>query len=231
MSDPAMAAAMERDMRNRFLVAFLLSIPLVLLSSLGEELFGYQIPASWHPDWLMLVIATPVVFWSGSVFITGARYALGNRTLDMSVLIATGVLAAYGASLVLLLIDGEEVFFDAAAMLVTFVLFGHWLEMKSRRGTSDSLRALLDLVPETATVIRNDDEVEIASSDIVRGDMVVIRPGARIPVDGEIVSGRSTIDESLVTGESMPVTKDAGDTVVGGSINQTGAFTFRATLV
>ena len=171
----------------------------------------------------MLLLATPVVFWSGSIFITGAWQALRNRVLDMSVLIATGVLAAYLASLVLLVIDGEEVFFDAAAMLVTFVLFGHWLEMKSRRGTTDSLRALLDLVPETATVNRDGQEIEVPTADIVKGDIVVIRPGIRIPVDGEIIQGRSAVDESLVTGESMPV-KEPGDGVVGGSINQTGNF-------
>ncbi|MEZ4499226.1 MAG: copper-translocating P-type ATPase [Thermomicrobiales bacterium] len=231
MSDPLMAASMERDMRARFLVALLLTMPIVLPSSLGESLFGYTVPADWHSDWLMLALATPVVFWSGSIFITGAWHALRNRTLDMSVLIATGVLAAYFASLVLLLIDGDEVFFDAAAMLVTFVLFGHWLEMKSRRGTSDSLRALLDLVPETAIVIRDGREAEVATADIMRGDIVVIRPGGRIPVDGEVISGHSAVDESLVTGESMPVTKTAGDSVVGGSINLTGRFTFAATLV
>ncbi|CAN5760671.1 heavy metal translocating P-type ATPase [soil metagenome] len=231
MSDPAMAAAMERDMRNRFLVALLLTVPLVLISPIGQNLFNYE-PPSWFPtDWAMLALATPVVFWSGSVFITGAWHALRNRTLDMSVLIATGVLTAYIASVGLLFIGGDEVFFEAAAMLVTFVLFGHWLEMKSRKGTSDSLRALLDLVPQTATVLRNEQEVEIATADIVKGDTVVIRPGDRIPVDGQIVRGRSTIDESLVTGESMPVTKEPGDTVVGGSINQTGSFTFEATLV
>ena len=226
-----MAAAMEHDMRHRFLVALALTIPIVLLSSLGEKLFNYDIPESWNAGWLMFLLATPVVFWSGSIFITGAWQALRSRVLDMSVLIATGVLAAYLASLVLLLIEGEEVFFDAAAMLVTFVLFGHWLEMKSRRGTSDSLRALLDLVPETATVNRDGQEIEVPTADIIKGDIVVIRPGDRIPVDGEIIQGRSSVDESLVTGESMPVSKETGDTVVGGSINQTGSFSFRAMLV
>jgi Cu2+-exporting ATPase len=208
-----------------------LTIPLVLISPIGQNLFNYE-PPSWFPtDWVMLALATPVVFWSGSIFITGAWHALRNRTLDMSVLIATGVLTAYIASVGLLVIGGEEVFFEAAAMLVTFVLFGHWLEMKSRKGTTDSLRALLDLVPQTATVLRDGREVEIATADIVKGDTVVVRPGDRIPVDGRIVRGRSTVDESLVTGESMPVSKEPGDAVVGGSINQTGAFTFEATLV
>ncbi len=231
MSDPKMAADMERDMRNRFVVALLFTIPLVLVSPLGQNAFDFT-PPSWLPvDLVMFLLTIPVVFYSGSVFVIGAWHALRNRTLDMSVLIATGVLAAFWASVLLMLLGGDEVFFEAAAMLVTFVLFGHWLEMKSRRGTTDALRALLDLVPQTAMVIRNGHEVAIPTADIAAGEVVVIRPGDRIPVDGSIVRGRSTIDESLVTGESMPVGKTEGDPVVSGSINQSGSFTFEATLV
>jgi Cu2+-exporting ATPase len=197
MSDPAMAAAMERDIRNRFFVALALTIPTVLYSPIGHNLFGLNLPAPLPANWLMLLLTTPVVFWAGWMFIGGAWSALRARTLDMSVLIATGVLAAYLASIVLLVIGGGEVFFEAAAMLVTFVLFGHWMEMKSRKGTSDSLRALFDLVPPTATVLR----------------------------------GQTSIDEALVTGESLPVEKGPGDQVVGGSINRSGAITFRATRV
>jgi Cu2+-exporting ATPase len=149
----------------------------------------------------------------------------------MSVLIATGVLAAYLASIVLLVAGEEDAFFEAAAMLVTFVLFGHWMEMKSRRGTTDALRALFDLVPPMATVLRNGAEVEVPTSEIVVGDMVIIRPGDKIPVDGVIERGETTIDESLVTCESIPVDKQPGDEVVGGSINQSGAITFRATKI
>ena len=231
MSDPAMAAAMERDIRNRFLVALLLTIPTVLYSPIGRKFFGVDPPSPLPDDWTMLLLTTPVVFWSGWIFIGGAFRALRQRTLDMSVLIATGVLAAYIASVVLMIVGGEEVFFEAAAMLVTFVLFGHWLEMKSRRGTTDALRALFDLVPPTATVLRDGVEVELPTADIVAGDTVVLRPGDKVPVDGEVLTGQTSIDESLVTGESLPVEKIPGDAVIGGSINRSGAITFRATRV
>jgi len=231
MSDPSMAAAMERDIRVRFWVALGLTIPTVLLSPIGTGLLGVRLAPPEVAGWLMLLLATPIVFWSGWMFISGAAGALRHRTLDMSVLIATGVLAAYLASVLLLLLDGEEVFFEAAAMLVTFVLFGHWMEMKSRRGTTDALRALFDLVPPTATVLRDGREVELATAEIVVGDAVLLRPGEKVPVDGEVVSGRTSVDEALVTGESLPVDKEPGDAVVGGSINRSGAVTFRATKV
>lgn len=118
-----------------------------------------------------------------------------------------------------------------AAMLVTFVLFGHWMEMKSRKGTTDALRALFDLVPPTATVVRDGQEVDVPTAEILAGDVVVLRPGQKIPVDGEVLSGSTSVDEALVTGESMPVEKTPGDAVVGGSINQSGTVTFRATKV
>ena len=231
MSDPAMAAAMERDIRNRFLVALLLTIPIVLYSPIGRDLFGLDLPSPLPNDWTMLILATPVVFWSGWIFLSGAYRALRHRALDMSVLIATGVLAAYLASLALMFLGGEEVFFEAAAMLVTFVLFGHWMEMRSRRGTTDALRALFDLVPATATVLRGGREIEVPTAEIVVGDTVFLRPGEKVPVDGEILTGTTSIDEALVTGESLPVEKGPGDPVIGGSINRSGATTFRATKV
>ena len=149
----------------------------------------------------------------------------------MSVLIATGVIAAYAASIVLMIDGNDEVFFDAAAMLVTFVLFGHWMEMKSRKGTTDALRALFDLVPPTATLLRNGQEIEVPTAEIIAGDIVVLRPGDKIAVDGEVLSGSTSVDEALVTGESLPVDKNPGDQVIGGSINRSGAVTFRATKV
>ncbi len=232
MSDPKMAKAMEADMRNRFFVASALTIPTVLYSPLGYNFFGLDLPhAGVNPNWFALVTSTPVVWWAGWIFIGGAYHSLRRRALNMSVLIATGVLAAYLASIVLLLAGEKDAFFEAASMLVTFVLFGHWMEMKSRRGTTDALRALFDLVPPKATVLRDGQEVEIPSSEVVVGDMVVIRPGDKIPVDGVIERGETTIDESLVTGESIPLDKGPGDEVVGGSINQSGSITFRATKI
>lgn len=231
MSDPAMARAMEADMARRFWIALILSMPVLLYSPLGSNLLGVNLPTPIPVSWIMFLFTTPIVFYSGWIFISGAYYALRSRTLDMSVLIATGVLAAYLFSVFITFFLGGETFYEAAAMLVTFVLFGHWMEMRSRRGTTDALRALFDLVPPQATVIRNGQEIEVPTGEIVVGDMVVLRPGDKVPVDGEIVSGETSIDESLVTGESMPVSKRPGDAVIGGSINASGSVVFRATKV
>ncbi|MBI4068036.1 HAD-IC family P-type ATPase, partial [Candidatus Kaiserbacteria bacterium] len=232
MTNPQMAKQMEQDMRRRFWISFVLSIPIFLYSPVGVNLLQLNLPAPIPVSWILLILTTPIVFWTGSIFITGTYYSLKARVLNMSVLIATGVLAAYLFSVLLTLIQPEsETFYEAAALLVTFVLFGHWMEMKSRRGTSDSLRALFDLVPPKATVIREGKEMSIPSAEIVQGDIVLLRPGDKVPVDGDITEGESSIDESLVTGESIPVSKKSGDTVVGGSVNLTGAVRFRATKV
>jgi Cu2+-exporting ATPase len=231
MSDPGMAAAMERDMRNKFFIALVLTIPTVLYSPIGANLFGIELPNfGIDPDIIMLVLTTPVVFYAGWIFIAGAYHSLRRRMLNMSVLIATGVLAAYLASLFLTFV-GAETFYEAAAMLVTFVLFGHWMEMRARKGTNEAMRALFDLVPPQATVIRDGAEVSIPSSEVLVGDTVLLRPGDKVPVDGEVVSGETSIDEALVTGESLPVTKRPGDEVIAGSINRSGSVRFRATKV
>jgi len=231
MTNPQMAAAMEADMRRRFWVSFMLSIPVFLYSPIGEQLLRRSLPSPLPGTWLLLLLTTPIVFWAGSIFITGTYYSLRAKKLNMAVLIATGVLAAYGFSVLLTVTGGKETFYEAAALLVTFVLFGHWMEMKSRRGTSDALRKLFDLVPPMATVVRDGKEVVLPSAKIRVGDTVIIRPGDKIPVDGTISEGSTTVDEALVTGESLPVAKSAGDGVVGGSINQSGAIRFSATRV
>ncbi len=232
MTSPQMAKQMEADMRRRFLISLVLSIPIFLYSPVGINFFGLDLPAPIPINWLLLILTTPIVFWTGSIFITGTYYSLRAKKLNMAVLIATGVLAAYLFSVLLTVVrPGSETFYEAAALLVTFVLFGHWMEMRSRRGTSDALRALFDLVPPKAKVIRDGQEIEILSSEIDHGDIVVIRPGNKIPVDGEVVEGETSIDESLVTGESLPVSKKIGDGVVGGSINQNGSIRFKATKV
>ncbi|OGF64501.1 copper-translocating P-type ATPase [Candidatus Giovannonibacteria bacterium RIFCSPHIGHO2_01_FULL_45_24] len=226
---PQMAKKMEQDMRRRFWISFILSIPIVLYSPLGLNYFKLNLPTPIPTNWLLLILTTPIVFWTGSIFITGTYYSLKAKKLNMSVLIATGVLAAYLFSVLLTIIGGDETFYEAAALLVTFVLFGHWMEMKSRRGTSDALRALFDLVPPRANVIHNGKEITIPSAEIVHNDIVILRPGDKVPVDGVIAEGESSIDESLVTGESIPVLKKIGDKVIGGSVNQTGTVKFKAT--
>lgn len=229
MTSPQLAKKMEADMRRRFWISFLLSIPIFLYSPVGTNVFKLNLPTPIPINWLLLILTTPIVFWTGSIFITGTYYSLKARKLNMAVLIATGVLAAYLFSVLLTLIrPGSETFYEAAALLVTFVLFGHWMEMKSRRGTSDALRALFDLVPPQSTVLRSGKEMTIPSAQIVKGDIVVIRPGNKIPVDGKVIDGETYIDESLVTGESLPVHKKFGAEVVGGSINKSGSIKFEA---
>src|SRR3989338_666920 len=187
MTSPQMAKKMEQDMRRRFLVSLLLSVPIFLYSPVGANLLKFNLPSLIPINWLLLILTTPIVFWTGSIFITGTYYSLKARKLNMSVLIATGVLAAYLFSVLLTFVKpGSETFYEAAALLVTFVLFGHWMEMKSRRGTSDALRALFDLVPPQATVIRGGKETTVQSAEIVKGDIVMLRPGDRVPVDGKV---------------------------------------------
>lgn len=231
MSNPNIAKQMEADMKKRFFISFFLSIPILLYSPIGESIFKINLPSLIPVNWLLFILTTPVVLWAGLIFITGTYYSLKAKKLNMSVLITTGVLAAYLFSVVLTLTGSEETFYEAAALLVTFVLFGHWMEMKARRGTSEALRALFDLIPPKARVIRSGKEIEILSSEIIKGDIVVLRPGDKIPVDGIVTKGESAIDESLVTGESIPVSKSINDKVIGGSVNQTGTIQFKATQV
>ena len=231
VASPDMAGAMARDMRNRFFVALVLTVPVVLLSDIGYDTFGIHAVRSLDArNWLMAVLSAPVVWWAGWIFIGGAITSLRQRALNMAVLVATGVLAAWLSS-VLLTVVGRATFYDAATMLVTFVLFGHWVEMKSRKGTNESLRALFDIVPPKATVLRDGEEVELPTAEIVVGDRILLRPGDKVPVDGRIVTGDTTIDESLVTGESIPVSKGVGDEVVGGSVNRSGSATIEATKI
>ncbi|RIK37799.1 MAG: ATPase P, partial [Chloroflexi bacterium] len=229
LSTPGAAAAMEREMRLRFFVALALSIPTFLYSPVAVNLLGLELPGP--ANWIMLVTATPIVFWCGWMFIGGAYYALKHRALNMNVLVATGVLAAWGFSVGLTIFSDGETFFEAAALLVTFVLFGHWMEMRSRRGTTAALQALFDLAPPTAIVVRDGADLEVPTSAVVAGDIVRLRPGSRVPVDGVVLDGSSHVDESLVSGESRPVAKAAGDIVIGGSVNGSGSLLMQATRV
>src|SRR3989449_271321 len=181
--------------------------------------------------WLLFLLTTPVYFYSGWIFLYSSFRALQQRTLNMSVLIATGITAAYSFSVLLTILQSADSYYEATALLITFVLFGHWLEMRSRRGTTDSLEALLQLVPPQARVLRDGKETLIPTSQVRAGDIIILKPGDRVPVDGRILEGETAIDESLVTGESLPVAKNARDNVIGGSINQSGSVRFEATKV
>src|SRR6478672_11191214 len=226
-------AGMVRDMRNRFLVAAALSVPILLWSPMGRDMFGFSVPAPFglRDDVFTLLLSLPVVFYSAWIFFDGAWRALRARTLDMMVLVAVAVGAGWLYSLGVTLTGGGEVFYEAASVLTTFVLLGHWFEMRARGGANDAIRTLLELTPPVAVVVRDGAPVEIPTADVAVGDLLLIRPGAKIPVDGTVEDGSSDVDESMVTGESLPVAKASGSTVIGASINTTGTLRVRATKV
>lgn len=226
-----MAKLMELDIRRKFYFSLIFSLPIILYSPLGEKILGFHMPQPIPATWILLLLTTPVFFYGGWIFLYSSYWALKKRVLNMAVLIAVGISAAYFSSIILTILGSEESYYEAAALLITFVLFGHWMEMKSRRGTTNALQALFDLVPPKARVIRAGIELMIPTSEVKLSDIVVLKPGDKVPVDGEIIEGETAIDEALVTGESLPVSKQVGDSVIGGSINQSGTVRFKATKV
>ncbi len=225
--------SMVADMRRRFVVAALLSIPILLWSPVGRDVLNFSVgaPFGLRDDIFQLILSIPVVFWAGWIFFDGATRALRARTLDMMVLVAVAVGAGWLYSVVVTLTGGGEVFYEAASVLATFVLLGHWFEMRARGGANEAIRALIDLAPPKATVLRDGNEVEIPTSEVAVGDLLLIRPGAKVAVDGMVEDGDSDIDESMVTGESLPVHKASGDQVIGATLNTTGTLRVRATKV
>jgi P-type Cu2+ transporter len=226
-------AAMVRDMRNRFLVALAFAIPIALWSPLGDSLFGSTPPTPFGmgADLWQLFLSLPVILYSSWIFFRGAYVALRAKTLDMMVLVAVAIGTAFVYSVAATFWIEGEVFYEAAAFLAAFVLLGHWFEMRARGGANDAIRALLDLAPPKAVVIRDGQELEVPTAEVEVGDLLLIRPGAKVPVDAEVLEGESSVDESMVTGESMPVSKAPGDKLVGATINKQGTLRARATAV
>ncbi|MEO7648561.1 MAG: heavy metal translocating P-type ATPase [Gemmatimonadaceae bacterium] len=224
---------MVRDMRNRFFVTLVLAVLIYLYTPMFRELTGVTLPTPFgiSKELLGFLLATPAVFYGGWVFYVGAWRAVRNRVANMAVLVSLSVLAGYLFSVGATFFFTAEVFYEAVAVLLVFILLGHWLEMRARAGASKAVQALLNLAPPKATVIRDGQPVEVPTSEVVVADVVMIRPGDKLPVDGEVVEGESNVDESMITGESMPVRKVVGDTVIGATINKTGTFRFRATKV
>ncbi|HAU0116405.1 TPA: copper-translocating P-type ATPase [Legionella pneumophila] len=227
------------DMRWRFWVGLVLTFPIVLLE-MGAHGFGHFISAN-ISNWVQLLLATPVVLWGGWPFFVRGWHSLKTRQLNMFTLIAMGIGVAWAYSMVAVLFPGVfplafrsqfgavAVYFEAAAVITTLVLLGQVLELKAREQTGSAIRALLKLAPESAHRIKEDGGEEEVSLDKVHvGDKLRVRPGEKIPVDGEVLEGRSFIDESMVTGEPIPVTKKAGAKVIGATINQTGSFIMKA---
>ena len=231
LEDVTIAARREsRAVRNRFILAITLGA-LILVLGFGPSFVGKL--------YLLWALATPVQFWAGLRFYRGAWGALKHRTADMNTLIAVGTSAAYLYSVVAILFPGlfvaagrePHVYFDTAALIIGLILLGRFLEARARGQTSEAIKKLIGMQPKTARIIRDGEEVEIPVDDVQVGDLILVRPGERVPVDGVIRQGYSSIDESMITGESIPVEKEAGDEVIGATINKTGGFQFEATKV
>ena len=225
--------AMVRDMRNRFLVAAVLSVPILLWSAIGRQVLHFTVPAplGLRDDVFQLILSLPVIGYSARVFFHGAVRALRARTLDMMVLVAVAIAAGWLYSVVVTLRGGGDVFYEASTVLAAFVLLGHWFEMRARGGANDAIRALLNLAPPHAVVLKDGQEHEVPTAEVEVGDLLLIRPGGRVPVDATVEDGVSEVDESVVTGESLPVSKSAGSELIGGSINRNGTLRARATRV
>ncbi|MBB1244298.1 heavy metal translocating P-type ATPase [Streptomyces durbertensis] len=232
--DAAERQAEIRDLTRRVTVGAVLTAP-VLVFVMAHELFQ----AGWVPDWLLnhwlqFALITPVMFYTGLPIHTTGWLALRHRSAEMNSLITLGTSAAYGYSVLVTVAPGvlpadvREVYYEAVGVIITLILLGRLLEARAKAGTGEAIRALLGLRPRTARVVRDGTEQEVPLEDVVVGDELVVRPGEKIPVDGRVADGSSAVDESMVTGESMPVGKRAGDEVVGGTVNGTGSLRVRA---
>jgi Cu+-exporting ATPase len=231
LEDVTAAAQREiRALRNRFVIAVILAAIIMVLG------FG---PPFAGRSYLLWALATPVQFWAGLRFYRGAWGALKHRTSDMNTLIAVGTSVAYFYSVIAVLFPGlfatnvlePHLYFDTSATIIALVLVGRFLEARARGQTSEALKRLIGLQPKTALVVREGGQREIPIEDVRVGDVILVRPGGRIPVDGTVREGYSSVDESMITGESIPVEKKVGDEVIGATINKTGSFQFEATKV
>ena len=202
-------AAMVRDMRNRFLVALVFAVPLFLLAPMGADAAAASAEGPGR-NFLLFALGSGAVIYPGWPFYTSAWHALRNGVLNMATLVLLSVGTGYVFSVGATFIWGGAQFYEASATLMVFILLGHWLEMRARAGASDAIRALMNLAPPLATVVRDGAEREVPTSEVRPGDVVVMKPGGKLPVDGEVVEGASQVDESMLTGESMPVPKKPG---------------------
>ena len=235
-AERAERAAELRGLTRRFVVAAALALPVVVLGNLGMLPPLDAVPMALQ-NWIQLALATPVVLWAGWPFVRGSAIAVGRRTADMNLLIGVGTVTAWAYSAIataapgLLHRAGEtaHVYFDTAAVIVVLILLGRLLEARARAGASQAMRRLLDLRPRTAWRVAADGALtEVPLSDVHPGDVLLVRPGEKVPVDGAVIEGHSSVDRSLLTGESLPVDVGPGDAVAGATVNQTGAFRMRA---
>lgn len=222
---------MANDMRNRFLVALLFAIPVFLYSPMGKMFGDFATPFGMDRNLFLFIVATGAIAYPGWPFFVAGWRAARNKVANMATLVVLSVGTGYVFSLGATFFYEGEVFYEAASVLLVFILLGHWLEMRARAGASDAIRALMDLAPPMATVLRNGVETKVPTSEVLVGETVVIKPGDKIPVDGKITDGASQVDESMLTGESMPVKKVVGNAVIGATINKSGSFRYQATKV
>jgi cation transport ATPase len=229
------------DMTRRFWVALVLAVPVLALEMGGHLTNLHALLGQNWSNWLQFVLATPVLLWAGWPFFVRGWQSLLTRNLNMFTLIAMGIGVAWLYSVIAILLPGifppafrspdgaVAVYFEAAAVITVLVLLGQVLELRAREQTSGAIRALLDLAPKTARRVNGDESEEEVPLDMIAvGDRLRVRPGEKIPVDGELIEGRSAVDESMVTGESMPLTKEVGAKVIAGTLNTTGGFIMRA---
>ncbi|OEU65481.1 MAG: copper-translocating P-type ATPase [Desulfobacterales bacterium PC51MH44] len=222
-----------RDQTYKFIIGVVFSLPLFALSMLRDfNLVGFWSHAAWV-NWLFLALATPVQFYTGSDYYVGGYRSLKNKSANMDVLIAMGSSVAYFYSLSVLLFPflGKHVYFETSAVIITLIKLGKMLEARTKGKTGGAIRKLIGLQPKTATILENSEEKEIPLTRVRVGDIVIVRPGERIPVDGIVLEGESAVDESMLSGEPLPVDKHAEDLVVGGTINGEGLLKFEATRV
>ncbi len=222
---------MARDMRNRFLVALVFAIPVFVYSPMGAMLGDFAVPFGLERKLFLFIVATGAIAYPVWPFVVAAVRAARNKVANMATLIVLSVGTGYLFSVGATFVYEGEVFYEASAVLLVFILLGHWLEMRARAGASDAIRALMDLAPAMATVVRGGVETKVPTAEVLVGEIVVIKPGDKIPVDGEITEGSSQVDESMLTGESMPVKKVVGNPVIGATINKSGSFRYKATKV
>ncbi|MGH3679127.1 MAG: heavy metal translocating P-type ATPase [Natronosporangium sp.] len=225
------------DLTRRVLLGAVLTAP-VVTAVMAHDLFGASlVPGFLLNHWVQLALTTPVMFWTGWPIHQAGWLALRHRTAEMNALITLGTTAAYGYSLLVTVAPGllpaevRDVYYEATGVILTLILLGRLVETRAKAGTGEAIRKLIGLSVKTARIRRDGTDLEIPVEQVTPGDVVVVRPGEKIPVDGRVLEGRSTIDESMVTGESLPVDKQLGDQVIGATVNQTGALTFLATNV
>jgi Cu2+-exporting ATPase len=222
-------AMMEAELKRRFIVAAIFTIPVLILSPSIQSWIEYSLPSSFSLNVVLAVAASVVILYGGLVFYKGSIQSFKMHTLDMNVLVSIALLAGYLYSLAATFLFKAPDFYWEISTLATFILFGHWMEMRAQRSASGALKKLVKLIPPTANLIKDGDVTEVLTSELKVDDIVLVRPGQKVPIDGVVVEGETWINEAMVTGESKPVAKKKDSTVLGGTINAEGAIRFRVT--